>query len=303
MPPYLKPGARIGITCPAGAVSQETMIPMLQQLEAWGFEVYCGQNVGTSYCKFSSPDDIRLTDLQALLDDDTIEAILFCRGGYGLVRILDRINFSRFLENPKWLLGYSDITYLHSHVNRQFEIVTGHTQMSGGYLPESYDAESIQSIYALLSGEHLSYSFPSHPMNRCGLARGILTGGNLAILSDMAGSLSEVDTSGKILVIEDVSEYLYNIDRMLWQLKRAGKLDHLAGLVVGSFTDTKDNEIPFGLDVYAMVEEKVRNYSYPVCYDFPVGHQARNLALKLGAQHVLEITESGCHLREDLHQK
>ncbi|MBL7754525.1 MAG: LD-carboxypeptidase [Chitinophagaceae bacterium] len=300
MPPYLKPGARIGITCPAGAVSLETMTPMIQQLQDWGFEVYCGQNVGTSFGKFSSPDDVRLADLQALLDDDRIEAILFCRGGYGLVRILDRINFSRFVQNPKWLLGYSDITYLHSHVNRQFEIVTGHTQMSGGYLPDSYDVESIQSIFSLLSGKPLKYSFPSHPMNRCGQARGVLTGGNLAILSDLAGSLSEVDTSGKILVIEDVGEYLYNIDRMLWQLKRAGKLDQLAGLVVGSFTDTKDNEISFGMDVCAMVEEKVKEYVYPVCYDFPVGHQARNVALKLGAEHVLEITETGCCLKEEV---
>jgi len=298
LPPYLKPGDLIGITCPAGAVSLEDMQPMLQQIQDWGFRIQMGRTVGTSYFKFSATDEERLQDLQAMLDDSDVKAILFGRGGYGTVRIIDRLDFTAFRAHPKWLLGYSDITCLHSHVHSQLHVASIHAHMCGGYKPADYDAASTASIADLLMGQAMQHRVEPHPMNRLGIAQGALVGGNLALLSDLVGTPSDLDTAGKILFIEDISEYRYNIDRMLWQLLRAGKLHQLVGLVVGGFTDTQDNEIPFGLSEYEIVWEKVKDFHYPVCFDFPVGHQARNVALKCGARCFLKVYEDRVELSE-----
>lgn len=298
IPPYLKPGSRVGITCPAGAVTMEEMQPMLAQLQQWGFEVVLGRTVGNAYFRFAGTDDERLLDLQAMLDDASIDAILFGRGGYGTVRILDRIDFSSFVKKPKWLLGYSDITAFHSHVHTRLGIATIHGHMCAGYKPENADAASTQSIFEVLCGQVSHYHSDPHPLNCAGLGQGLLVGGNLALLSDLLGTPSDLDTRGKILFIEDIGEYRYNIDRMMWQLLRAGKLDALAGLLVGGFTDTQDNEIPFGWSEEEIVWEKVRNLGYPVCFGFPVGHQPRNVALKCGAPFFLQVTEAGAELWE-----
>ncbi|HPI53856.1 MAG TPA: LD-carboxypeptidase [Chitinophagaceae bacterium] len=298
IPVYLKPGDTIGITCPAGALSLETIQPMLDQLTAWGFQLKIGATVGTNFQKYSAPDEIRAADLQQMLDDPNVDAILFGRGGYGVVRIIDQIDFARFIQHPKWLLGYSDITCFHSHIHTQFQIATMHAHMSGGYLPNDKDEASTQSIYDCLLGKPIEYSVVGHAMNRVGTASGQLIGGNLALLSDLIGTPSDIDTAGKILMIEDIGEYKYNIDRMLWQLKRSGKLNHLAGLIVGGFTDTMDNEVPFGMTEYEIVWEKVKEFNYPVCFDFPVGHQARNLALKFGAQYLFQVSHETVQLKE-----
>lgn len=292
-PPSLQAGDQIGITCPAGAVNRDEMQAMFDQLTAWGFQPVIGKTVGSAHFKFSATDDERLADLQAMLDNPDIKAILFGRGGYGVVRIIDRIDFSRFIQHPKWLVGYSDITCLHSHVNRQFDIVTLHAHMGAGYRTENRDAFSTSEILSVLKGGSTSYSIPAHAMNRPGTGRGKLCGGNLALLSDLTGTPSDIDTRGKILVIEDIGEYKYNIDRMLWQLLRAGKLHQLAGLIVGGFTDTLDNETPFGMTEYEIVAEKVSRFTYPVCYQFPVGHQPLNYPLKMGAEMNLTIDEAG----------
>lgn len=298
IPPYLQKGSTIGITCPAGAVNSEEMQPMFAQLEAWGFNLKIGKTIGTSFNKFSATDAARLADLQSMLDDDAIEAVFFGRGGYGVVRILDQIDFTQFKQKPKWLLGYSDITAFHSHLNNQMKISSIHAHMGGGYKPNDFDALSTQSIFDVITGKPIHYVIPAHAMNRVGIAKGELVGGNLALLSDLVGTDSDIHTQGKILFIEDIGEYKYNIDRMLWQLLRAGKLSQLAGLIVGGFTDTQDNPVPFGMTEYEIVWEKVKDFSYPVCFDFPVGHQARNMALKVGMHYHLAIENNQVVLEE-----
>ncbi|MFZ4753025.1 MAG: S66 peptidase family protein [Chitinophagaceae bacterium] len=297
-PTPLKPGARIGITCPAGAVNPEGMEYMYDQIRVWGFEPVPGKTVGTNYFKFSGTDADRLNDLQMMLDDSSLDAILFGRGGYGVVRIIDLLDFTQFKVRPKWLVGYSDITCIHAHLQQVLQIQSIHAHMYGGYQPDSSDETSTQSIYHLLQGGEMHYQTASHPMNQNGRGEGVLIGGNLALLSDIAGSVSDPDTTGCILVIEDVGEYLYNIDRMMWQLKRAGKLDRLNGLLVGSFTESQDNEIPFGMNEYEIVKEKVKDLPFPVCFGFPVGHQKENWALKMGSFCQLEVSDEGVVLKE-----
>lgn len=285
VPPYLKKGDCIGITCPAGALEYSAILPMISQCEQWGFKVKIGQTVGTHFHKFSATDIERTQDIQSLLDDETVNAILFGRGGYGLVRIIDSINFEKFKKKPKWLLGYSDITCILHHVYNKFQISTIHAHMSAGYMPHNMDAFSTQTIVEALSGNKIEYPLVEHTLNRKGNCCGEITGGNLALISDLIGTPDEIDTENKILFIEDIGEYLYNIDRMMWQLKRSGKLTHLKALLVGGFTDCLDNDISFGMNVYEIIYEKVREYNYPVYFDFPVGHQPQNIALKIGMQY------------------
>ncbi len=288
IPPYLKTGDTIGITCPAGALSKENIEDMCRQLTAWGFNIQVGKTIGTSYYKYSATDDERLSELQTMMDDDNIQAILFGRGGYGMVRIIDRIDFSGFIQKPKWMLGYSDITCLLSHLHTQYHISGIHAHMSGGYHADSYDAASTQSIYDALTGKRASYPLPANDMNRNGNAEGEIVGGNLALLSDLTGTPSDIDTDGKILFIEDIGEYLYSIDRMMWQLKRAGKLENIKALLVGGFVNSLDNDTPFGMTENEIVWEKVKDYNYPVYFDVPIGHQPRNVAIKTGAHYKIE---------------
>jgi muramoyltetrapeptide carboxypeptidase len=272
------------------------MEPMFTQLREWGYTLRIGETVGSSYYKFSASDTVRLQELQSMLDDDQLKAILFGRGGYGVVRLIDQLDFTRFLRHPKWLLGFSDITCLLSHVHSRYNLASIHAHMGAGYREENQDLFSTMQINEMLRGMPTEYQIASHPMNRTGIAKGKLVGGNLALLSDLIGTPSDLDTAGKILFIEDISEYKYNIDRMMWQLLRAGKLDKLAGLLVGSFTDTLDNEIPFGLNEYEIVWEKVSSFSYPVCFGFPVGHQPLNYPLKVGVDYDLIVDEYGVNL-------
>ncbi len=298
IPSYLKPGDTIGITCPAGSVSMTDIEDMIKQLADWGFRVIVGKTIGTSHFKFSATDADRLEDVQQMLDDDSIHAILFGRGGYGSIRILDQIDFTRFIEKPKWLLGYSDITCFHSHIHSLYHIATIHGHMCGGYRSSDYHFPSTQSIYNVLLGHPIQYKIDAHPMNRLGESHGILVGGNLALLSDLIGTPSDIETEGKILFIEDIAEYKYNLDRMLWQLLRAEKLSHLKGLLIGGFTDTLDNEVPFGMTEYDIVWEKIKDFGYPVCFNFPAGHQARNMALKCGVHYQLKVSTEGVDLNE-----
>lgn len=292
IPPYLQAGDTIAITCPAGAVNTADIQVMAAYIEAQGFKVVLGATVGTAYYKFSGTDAERAQDLQQFLNDPHIKAIFFGRGGYGVVRILDQLDFTAFKQHPKWLVGYSDITAILGHIQSVCGVAGLHAHMQGGYQENEFHALSTHSLFNAVQGFGQTYIGESHPMNRVGGAQGLITGGNLALLSDLIGTPSDIDTTGKILFIEDIAEYKYNIDRMLWQLKRAGKLSKLAGLLVGGFTDTQDNEIPFGMDVYEMVAEKVVDYPYPVIYGFPVGHQAENYALICGGAYSLQVHQS-----------
>lgn len=298
-PPYLQPGDTIALVCPAGFMPASQVQTCVQVLSQWGYKVIQGTTVGgNSVNYFSGTDEERLTDLQRMIDDPSVKAILCGRGGYGTGRIIDRINFSKFVTHPKWIIGYSDITVLHAHIHRNFGIMTLHAPMAAAFNEGAWESEYVQSIREALTGITSACSGPDHPFNRMGSSSGILVGGNLAILAHLVGTPSDIDTNGKILFIEDIGEQLYNIDRMLYQYKRSGKLDHLAGLLVGGFTDCKDTDRPFGQTVPEIIRALVDDFDYPVCFDFPVSHTEKNYALKVGAGYELKVDRTGSLLAE-----
>jgi muramoyltetrapeptide carboxypeptidase len=287
-PPFLKKGDKIAITCPAKKLPKP-MDDAIALLQSWGLEVVLGETIGASYHQFAGDDELRAKDLQRFIDDDSIKAIIAARGGYGTIRIIDHVDFSRFATHPKWLIGFSDITVLHAHLFANYKVQTIHGQMPVN-IPDA-SAYSLETLRKALFGGEINYSFISHALNRSGEATGISTGGNLSLLVAVLGSVSDYDYDGKILFIEDVGEYLYSIDRMIRTLDRAGKLRNLAGLMVGGFTEVKDNDIPFGQTVPQIVIEVVKNYNYPVCFDFPAGHIPDNQSLVFGKILNLSVNE------------
>ena len=298
-PPYLKTGDTIGIVCPAGFMAAERIISCVHTLKSWGFRVKIGRTVGgDSLNYFSGTDAERLDDLQAMLDDDDMAAILFGRGGYGLSRIIDQISFKKFKKSPKWILGYSDITLLHAYIYSNYEIATAHSPMAGAFAEASADDIYINSIRNLLTGGKLNYSCDTHPFNKRGETEGKLMGGNLTLLAHAVGGPADIKTKGLILFIEDIGEYLYNMDRMLRQLKAAGKFQKPAAVIIGSFTDMKDTERPFGENAYKIIRDFLEEFDYPVCYGFPVGHVRENFALKCGAEYNLKISRDKVLLEE-----
>ena len=286
--PYLKRGDKIAITCPAKKLPHP-MTDAIALLQSWGLEVVLGETVDASYHQFAGDDELRAKDMQRFIDDDSIRAIIAARGGYGTVRIIDKVDFSHFAENPKWIIGFSDITVLHAHLFTNYSAQTIHGQMPVN-IPDA-SKHSLDTLRRTLFGEEFSYRFTSHTHNRSGKASGILVGGNLSLLISISGSVSDLDYDDKILFIEDVGEYLYAIDRMLRNLKRAGKLENLAGLIVGGFTELKDNDIPFGQTVPEIIMEVVKEYNFPVCFDFPAGHIPDNCSLILGKELNLVVNE------------
>lgn len=292
----LKPGSVIGITCPSGYVSVERVQYAVTVLEQWGYQVRLGKTVGNEFHYFSGTDAERLADLQTMLDDDGIDAVLMGRGGYGMSRIIDNLDLSAFSKHPKWVCGFSDITVLHNHIQARLGIPTLHSPMCGAFKPETEQEAYLLSLKSALAGAGDTYNLPPHQYNRVGYTAGVLTGGNLSLLVHLTGSVSEVDTTGKILFIEDLGEHLYHVDRMLLQLKRAGKLDNLAGLLVGSFTDMEDTDRPFGQTLEEIIWDKVKEYDYPVAFNMPCGHQEVNYTLALGMRHALVVDAKGAIL-------
>lgn len=303
IPPYLKTGDTIGIISPSGYISLADIIPAVQLIQSWGFKVEIGDNTGKKDFIYGGTDEERTADLQQMLDTPEIKAIMCARGGYGLVRIIDRLNFKQFKKNPKWLIGFSDITALHCHINRNFGIATLHSKMCNSFPDDWTKADAIQiatiqSIRQAITGESLGYSSPAVEQNRPGKVEAELVGGNLSLIATLSGTPSDLDTNGKILFVEDTHEYLYNIDRMFWNLKQSGKLSRLAGLIIGGFQLKPDIEgEEFGKTIYDIVTEKVKEYTYPVCFDFPVGHQKNNFALKCGVRHTFEVGAEGSMLK------
>ena len=285
-PQYLKKGDKVAITCPAKKLPGP-IDSAIKLLESWGLEVVSGETVTASHHQYAGTDEQRLNDLQRFLDDQSIKAIFAARGGYGTIRIIDDLDFETFKKYPKWLVGFSDITVLHSHIHRNFGVQTIHGQMPLN-VPDG-TKPSLESLRRALFGEQLTYEVGAHPHNRSGEISSVLVGGNLTLLVMLNNSASDMDFSGKILFIEDVGEYFYSIDRMLWSLKRSGKLSKLCGLIVGGLTDLKDNDIPFGSTIEEIVLEKVKDYDYPVCFDFPSGHISDNHALILGKKVTLSV--------------
>jgi muramoyltetrapeptide carboxypeptidase len=300
VPPYLKRGDTIAITCPAGAVETSDLRSCNKVLESWGINIKYGKTIGKKWLRYAGTDEERLQDLQALLDDDSVNAILFGRGGYGAMRIIDKVNWEKFRERPKWLIGYSDITTIHLHVHNKLGIPTIHGDMSTGLSTKPGDA-STKSLEETLFGKPVAYVVKGNGLNREGNCSGILIGGNLSLLQACSGSESDITTAGKILFIEDVNEYKYCIDRMLVHLKRSGKLDKLAGLIVGGFTATKEkDEEDYKQTIEELVWEKVKEYNYPVCFNFPAGHIKDNLALKLGVPYELSVSVTDVIMNEKL---
>ncbi|TWR29795.1 LD-carboxypeptidase [Mucilaginibacter pallidiroseus] len=286
IPPYLKKGNKVAITCPA----KKLPIPMtdaINLLTDWGLEVILGDTVNASYHQFAGDDDTRAADMQRFVDDPEIRAIFAARGGYGTIRMIDKVDFAPMVANPKWLVGFSDITLLHAHLISNFNVACIHGQMPLN-IPDA-SAYSLQTLHAALFGDTLNYTLQPNSNNRLGEAAGVLVGGNLSLLIAANGSISDLDYSGKILFLEEVGEYLYATDRMLRSLKRAGKLNDLAGLIIGGFTDMKDNDTPFGQTLPEIVMDVVREYSYPVCFDFPAGHIANNCSLVLGTALTMNV--------------
>jgi muramoyltetrapeptide carboxypeptidase len=304
IPPYLKTGDTIGITAPAGHITIDRLLPAIKVMESWGFEVKIGNTVGKKDFTFGGTDEERTEDFQKMLDDPNIKAIMCARGGYGVVRIIDKINWSGFNERPKWIIGFSDITVLHSHIHRNSGVATIHSKMCNSFPDDlshadSIQVQTIQSIQDALRGKIMKYVAAPNEFNRPGTAEGLLTGGNLKVLETLAGTVSDIHTDGKILFVEDTAEYLYSIDRMFWNLHRTGKLKNLKGLIIGGFNIKPDDEgDEFGRTLQEIVLSKVKNYTYPVCFDFPVGHQRANFALKCGVRHRLTITPGEATLTE-----
>lgn len=286
-PPYLKKGDLVAITCPAKK-PQKPMDDAVALLQSWGLRVILGETLNATFHQFAGDDTLRAKDLQRFIDDNEVKAIFAARGGYGTVRIIDDIDISNLAANPKWIIGFSDITVLHAHLWANLNLQTIHGQMPVN-IPNA-SSQSLQSLKAVLFGEDINYQFETQSTNRPGSATAEIIGGNLSMLIAIAGSASAINYDGKILFIEDVGEYLYAIDRMFYNLKRSGKLKNLAGLVIGGFTDLKDNDIPFGFTVAQIVMNAVKDYNYPVCFDFPAGHVTNNNALVLGRMVNLEVS-------------
>ncbi|MFN4233747.1 MAG: LD-carboxypeptidase [Bacteroidia bacterium] len=286
IPTYLKKGDKIGIVATARKISEAELAPAIKIIEEKGLVPVLGNNLFGQFHQFSGTDAERCADLQQMLDDESIKAIIVARGGYGTVRIIDSLDFTAFAKHPKWIIGYSDITVLHSHINKTLGIATLHATMPINFLQDSFATET---LFKALFGEKIHYTFNAHPLNRNGLAEGELVGGNLSLLYALCGSVSDLTTDGKILFIEDLDEYLYHIDRMMMNLKRSGKLSRLKALVVGGMTDMKDNSVPYGKTAEEIIAEHVAEFDYPVCFNFPAGHIKNNYALKLGATAYLKV--------------
>jgi muramoyltetrapeptide carboxypeptidase len=299
IPPYLKTGDTIGVTCPAGFMAAEKASSCISTLQYWGYRVQVGKTLGSnSNNYFSADDDTRLAELQDMLDDKNIKAILFGRGGYGTGRIIDKISFKKFRKNPKWLIGFSDITVLHTHILSNYSISSMHAPMAAAFNDGGYMNQYIISLRDALEGRKAFYECAPHVFNKAGTAKGELIGGNLALLAHIIGTPSDVNTKNKILFIEDIGEYIYNIDRLLYQLKRSGKFDKIAGLIFGGFTDMKDTERPFGKSIEEVLHDISTTLKCPVCFNFPVSHSTENVCLKIGVRYQLNVSAEQTVLKE-----
>lgn len=296
VPPYLQPGDTVGVLAPASKVNYDDCLPGLRILrEEWKLNVIECPTLWGDYYQYSGTDEQRRYDLQSLLDNPEVKAILAARGGYGCSRIVDDLDFRAFKKSPKWLVGFSDLTALLSHVNT-LGYAGIHAPMVKTMANEGGE-HAMESLRKALFGESIHYTIPPHGNNRTGSAEAVVTGGNLCLLAHLLGSSSAVSMAGKILFIEDINEYLYNIDRLMIQLKRAGQLQNLAGLIVGQFTDIRDNTDPvFGKTAYEIIFDHTQEYGYPMCFDFPVGHVPDNRALPVGIRATLEVSLSSVSL-------
>lgn len=296
IPPFLHPGDRIRIVSPAGKVQKDKVLPGIELLQDEGYEIMLGKHVFEKNFQYAGTDRQRAFDLQEAINDPETKAIVCARGGYGTVRIIEDLDFSPLLKNPKWLVGFSDVTVIHSVLNKM-GMASIHGAMPSFFQENKKTTKSFHSLIDLLVSGKSKFEIESSPLNRTGNCSGELVGGNLSLIYSLQGTPWQLNTTGKILFIEDLSEYLYHLDRMMQNLRLAGQLKDLAGLVVGGFTDMKDNDSPFGKTAGQIILDAVRDYHFPVCFDFPSGHIPRNLSLMLGADYQLEVGASNRLIR------
>ncbi|ANI89129.1 LD-carboxypeptidase [Arachidicoccus ginsenosidimutans] len=297
IPPYLKKNDTVGIVCPSGFMDKTKALVCIETLQQWGFRVKIGKTLGHQFNYFSGTDEERIADIQSMINDEDVSAILCGRGGYGLSRIIDKIDFRPLKKNPKWIVGYSDITLLHCHLNKKMKLASLHAPMAGAF-NDGVDNMYIQSLKNVLLGKKTNYKVATHEFNHLGKVEGELVGGNLSMLINSIGTSSEPDVKDKILFIEDVGEYIYTADRMLQQLKRAGWFNRVKGLLVGTFSDMQDTTNPFGQTIYEVIKDVIVEYDFPVAFNFPVGHTQQNFALKCGVEYSLSVTKKSISLKE-----
>lgn len=290
-PPYLMPGDKIGIVSTASKIDKLVVEPAVEWLKIQGYRVELGEHTFAQSNQFAGTHEQRSLDLQAMLNDSSIKAIICSRGGYGTLHTIEKISWHKFMQSPKWLVGFSDITVLHAQLN-QLGICAIHGVMPRYFLEEKQATKSLSTLMDALTGKPINYEVAPSKNNRLGSAVGELVGGNLSILYSLRGTPYDIDTDGKILFIEDVSEYLYHLDRMMMNLKTGAKLSNLAGLIVGGLTNMKDNETPFGSSAEEIIASAINEYNFPVIFNFPAGHQPNNYAIKIGAMAQININST-----------
>ena len=295
IPKRINIGDKIGIISTARKISLKELNPAIEIFESWGLEVILGKFLFEENNQFSGTIEQRAADLQRMINDEAIKAIFCARGGYGTVQIIDAINFFSLNKNPKWIIGYSDITVLHSHLNK-LGVATLHATMPINFLNNT--TKSLESLHKVLFGIKNIIESPTHKFNRLGKVKGEIVGGNLSILYSLLGSKSDVNTDGKILFIEDLDEYLYHIDRMMINMKRNDKFKNLKGMIIGGMSDMNDNDIPFGKTAEEIILDHVKEYNFPICFGFPSGHLDDNRSVRLGVISVLDINENGVSLSQ-----
>jgi len=288
IPPYLKENDTVAIVCTARKLSLEQLSPAIEFLKKCNLNVRLGKTIDLDNFQLGGSDQQRAEDFQTMLDDHSVRAIWCARGGYGTVRIIDRIDFSKFLKNPKWIIGFSDVTVLHSHIHN-LKVASIHSIMP--FSIEKATLESIKSLKNAIFGKHICYKIPSSPYNKNGKAKGVLIGGNLSILYSLLGSETSICTKEKILFLEDLDEYLYHIDRMMTNLKRNKYFEHVSGIIIGGMTDMHDNQIPFGMNTYQIILDITKEFNIPICFDFPAGHLSDNRTLIFGKEISLDVND------------
>lgn len=295
-PKFLKHGDRIAIISPAGYINPDFIEGARQLLISKGYEPVLFPSCLNRHFQMAGTDEERLSDLQKALDSNEVDAILCSRGGYAVNHIIDKIDLTKFKENPKWIMGYSDITNLHLLANKH-GVQSMHCQMAKP-MTEDGNSESVLKIFDILSGNIPEYKIESHVFNRQGCVEGELIGGNMSIIYSLQGTDYAIDCENKILFIEDLNEYLYHLDRMLINLKLSGKLAKIKGLIVGTFSDMKDNNSPFGKTAYEIVKAHTEEYNYPICFGFPCGHTGINIPLIEGCKCKLSVTKDFCTIKQ-----
>jgi muramoyltetrapeptide carboxypeptidase len=296
IPKKIEVGDTIAIVSTARKISLEEIQPAVNLIEERGYKCSFGKHLFNQENQFSGTDEQRAQDLMDVFADPNISAILCARGGYGTVRLLPFLDIEVIRNNPKWLIGYSDVTVLHALLHQKLSMASLHASMPINFPSYQQQDIPVSSLFSAIQGDSLEYEIPVHSFNRKGEAEGVLIGGNLSMIYSIRGTDIDFDTDDKILFIEDLDEYLYHIDRIMMNLKIGGKLSKIKALIVGGMSDMNDNAIPFGKTAKEIVREAVAEYDYPVVFDFPAGHIHDNYALPMGKLAKLTVKEDSVKL-------